>query len=243
MYQSTGKISICCVKVDAKYTLQFQGVDWSETVPSLEAAIRRAGELIVEETEVTVYDATGVGVVVTTLFPIGTTPSGGSLWADRLLTAKPEEGSLGALKTVLATKGVRGAVKYLNSLTSHRFTSLYRFDGPTLRRVTFYDRENPDNEDCEDIPVEASYCVFVRDSGRPFSIQDAASDDRVKDHPKREVVKRYCGVPLLDDAGRMFGTICHFDFSPGRIDEAEVALLERMAEILRPSAGELTPRP
>ncbi len=144
-----------------------------------------------------------------------------------------DDETLQELKATLADRGVRGAVAFLNSLTPHRFTSLYRFDGPTLRNVTFFDRENPDVQECPDIPVEASYCVFVRDLGAPFEVEHAQQDDRVTHHPKRQTVQRYCGVPLLDADGRMFGSICHFDFEPGRVAERDVDLLEHLARLLQ----------
>ncbi len=144
-----------------------------------------------------------------------------------------DDESLRQLSAAYADGGVRGAVAFLNSLTPHRFTSLYRFDGPTLRSVTFFDRENPDVESCEDVPVEASYCVFVRDAAASFRIEDAAGDERVRNHPKRDTVRRYCGVPLLDQDGQMFGSICHFDFKPGRVADRDVELLEQMARLLQ----------
>ncbi len=137
------------------------------------------------------------------------------------------------LKTSFTRGGARLAVAFLNSRTRHRFTSLYRFDGETLRNITFYDRENPTVESCEDIPIEASYCVFVRDTSKKFLVEDAASDTRVKDHPKKATLRFYCGVPLLDRDGKMFGSICHFDLEPGRIAEGEVELLEYMAGLLQ----------
>jgi GAF domain-containing protein len=137
------------------------------------------------------------------------------------------------LKSILAERGVRGAVEFLNSLTPHRFTSLFRFDGETLRNLTFFDRENPGQETCDEIPVTASYCVFVRDSGATFSVHDAPGDARVKDHAKRDTVQCYCGVPLLDRNGRMFGSICHFDLKPGRISALDVELMEAMAGMLQ----------
>lgn len=237
MPSTSGRLDIRCVKVDAEYILQFRGVEWSETVSSIEEAIQRAGELIVEETVVVFYDATGIGVVMTMLFPFQekTATRGGAEWAERLLRVNPPGNRFAQLKTVLATRGVRGAVQYLNSLTAHRFTSLYKFDGPTLHRITFYDRENPEADHSEDVPIESSYCVFVRDLHGPFIMDDSGADERVQDHPKREILQRYCGVPLLDEMGRMYGSICHFDFAPGRIEETEVALLERLAALLRPS--------
>ncbi len=137
------------------------------------------------------------------------------------------------LKNAFNHGGVRGALAFLNSLTPHRFTSLYRFDGPTLRNITFYDRENPKVETCDDIPVEASYCVFVRDLSESFMVQDAERDERVRNHPKQAMVRSYCGVPLLDRNGKMFGSICHFDFKPGRISDRDVELLEYMARLLQ----------
>src|SRR5690242_14674006 len=98
------------------------------------------------------------------------------------------------LKAILGRDGIRAAVAFLNSLTPHRFTSFFRFDGPMLQGVTFYDRQNPGIENCEDIPIETSYCVFVRDRCASFTVSDASQDERVKDHPKRASVQRYCGV-------------------------------------------------
>ena len=137
------------------------------------------------------------------------------------------------LRAAFTKGGVRGAVTYLNSLTEHRFTSLYRFDGPTLRNITFFDRENPTVESCDDIPVEASYCVFVRDLATSFMVDDAMRDARVSNHPKKATVQSYCGVPLLDRNGKMFGSICHFDFEPRSISDRDVELLEYMARLLQ----------
>jgi GAF domain-containing protein len=234
MEPSTGTLCIHRVEADAQYVLRFEGADWSESFPSIEAAIAWAAPLVVEETKVVAYDVDGQGLVVTTLFPLTETVDRPP-WANRVTDQDPESGAAAGLKTALSTKGIRGAVRYLNSLTSHRFTSLYHFDGPTLHSITFYDRQNPEAESCEDIPVEASYCVFVRDAGKSFVLPDASRDERVKGHSKRETVKRYCGVPLLDSGGKMFGSICHFDLEPGRIADREVELLERMAELLRPT--------
>jgi GAF domain-containing protein len=139
------------------------------------------------------------------------------------------------LKNALSKEGVRGAVKFVNSLSPHRFTSLYRFHIETLRNIAFFDRENPDVEKCDDIPVQASYCVFIRDHAANFLLPDAGTDDRVKDHPKRTLVQRYCGVPLLDKDGKLFGSICHFDFEPGSISDKDVELLEMMGDVLKPT--------
>lgn len=46
---------------------------------------------------------------------------------------------------------------FLNGLTEHWFSSLYRFDADTLKNLYFYDRENPTLESSPDVPVIASY--------------------------------------------------------------------------------------
>jgi hypothetical protein len=97
--------------------------------------------------------------------------------------------ALSKLKTILSQDGTRAAVIFLNELTKHRFTALYRFDGDILHNLYFYDCENPEAHSSPDIPVMASYCVFVRDSGAHFETQDSLRDDRVHNHPKRQVVQ------------------------------------------------------
>jgi GAF domain-containing protein len=144
------------------------------------------------------------------------------------------------LKMILANDGVRAAIAYLNSLTNQHFTSLYRFDGETLHNLIFFDREHPEIQNYSDTPVLESYCVFVRDSEALFATHDAQQDERVHNHPKQKTVQSYCGVPLLDQDGKMFGTICHFDFPPGRIADVDVELLEYMAQLLQKPTSAVT---
>ncbi|TBR14584.1 MAG: GAF domain-containing protein [Lysobacter sp.] len=139
---------------------------------------------------------------------------------------------LDRLRALLREDDLRGTVILLNSMTPHRFTSLFRFGGDTLHNVVFYDRENPDQERMDDIPVAASYCVFVRDGRDTFVVPDATDDPRVEGHPKQPVFRSYCGVPLVDADGRMFGTVCHFDFHPRPGDPKTIELLEAIAPYL-----------
>lgn len=81
----------------------------------------------------------------------------------------------------------------------------------------------------------ASYCVFVRDRGRAFATSDSLQDARVRGHPKRREVQSYCGVPLRDTNGEMFGTICHFDFRAIPISDENVELMEAIAPLLKRS--------
>ena len=97
----------------------------------------------------------------------------------------PSTNQLGQMREIHTRAGVRALLLYLNGLTNHRFTALYRFDVDQLRSVSFYDRERPEVESCPDIPVLASYCVFVRSSGQSFVTPDSLEDERTSGHTKR----------------------------------------------------------
>jgi GAF domain-containing protein len=143
------------------------------------------------------------------------------------------EKAYGEFRAILHREGVRPALIFLNGLTSHRFSAIYQFEHETLRNLYFYDRENPEIESIEEIPVTASYCVFLRETGVLFHTSDALRDERVRTHPKREKVLAYCGVPLLDAKGALFGSICHFDLRPRVIADSDVELMESVALLLR----------
>ncbi len=136
------------------------------------------------------------------------------------------------MRAICDRDGIRGVLIYLNGLSHHRFTALYRFDLDQLKNVYFFDRERPEVETCPDIPIMASYCVFVRDSGNMFVTLDSLEDERVTNHPKRLEVRSYCGVPLVGEDGRAFGTICHFDSQPLSISDENVELMEGVADLL-----------
>jgi len=137
------------------------------------------------------------------------------------------------VKAMVSRGDIREALIHLNRQSGYRFTSLYRFDGATLRNVEFYDHDRPDLERTDDISILASYCVFVRDSGGAFYTPDSLEDERLQGHPKRRQVRSYCGVPLVDDRGRMFGAVCHFDFEPLPFKPVDVDMLEALAPSLQ----------
>lgn len=146
-------------------------------------------------------------------------------------------GALAEMRVVHQRAGTRAVLQYLNSLTAHRFTALYRFDDDMLQNLYFFDRNQPDMQTCPTIPVMASYCIFVRTRRQTFVTLDSLEDERVSGHCKRFEVRSYCGVPLVDENGQMFGTICHFDVQPLPISNENVALMEAVAQLLKGEAG------
>lgn len=146
-------------------------------------------------------------------------------------------------RRILKTTGVRSALKFLNSISSHRFTAIFRFEGDTLRNLHLVDRDNPKIERCPDLPVLDSYCVYVRNTSKPFLLDDSLEDDQVQGHPKRKEVRSYCGIPLMDEDGKLFGTICHFDFKPIACTPDEALLLDEVAPYLIRAIRETEWRP
>lgn len=144
------------------------------------------------------------------------------------------------LRFLLSKGRIRDALALLNSLTSYRFTALFRFADPGLDNLVLFDRTNDGAPRLESIPVGDSYCTYVRDLHDAFVVEDSLDDVRVERHPKRQTVHSCCGVPLVDANGRMFGTICHFDFDAVPGSDDSVALLREVAAYLDPRQVERT---
>lgn len=139
---------------------------------------------------------------------------------------------LARLRDLIAVGDLRGALRFLNDQTPHRFTGLYVFEDPTLSNLQIIDKQDPDSESLPDVPVTATYCAFTRSTGGPLAIRDARREDRWTDHPARDEIISYCGVPLVDDQGAIFGTICHYDYGPVEISPENVELLEAVSALL-----------
>jgi hypothetical protein len=141
---------------------------------------------------------------------------------------------------VLRAKGLCEAVRVRNAATEYRFSAVYLFHGGTLHNICFVDKQDASVTHCEDLPVEESYCVFIKRTRNRFSLEHAIEDDRVEGHPKRETVQSYYGVPLMGESGHLLGTACHFDVEPIRLSADVVSLFDSVTpmlaeELIRPS--------
>ncbi len=133
---------------------------------------------------------------------------------------------------LLVSQGVEEALRFLNNRTPHRFTGLYRIDPPLLRNLHLVDAESPERVKGDDAPLEETLCAVVGREEQSFTVEDSRSDERLADHPARDKVISYCGVPLRDQQGRTFGTLCHYDLVPCDIPVAEMPFLEAAAALL-----------
>lgn len=122
---------------------------------------------------------------------------------------------------------MHAALAFLNARVPHRFTGIYRFDGAILRNVQLFDGENPGLEIGADAPLRETYCSIVGETNKPFSSAEARADERLRDHPARNTVISYCGVPIGSS-----GTLCHFDLVVRPVPMEEIPLMEEAARIL-----------
>ena len=101
-------------------------------------------------------------------------------------------------REMLDERGLSGAIRWLNGRAPYRYTAVFAFEGDTLRNVCLVDKENAEITSCPDSPVGNSYCTYIRESGRQFSVEASLTDARVESHPKRTSYQCYYGVPLFD---------------------------------------------
>lgn len=145
----------------------------------------------------------------------------------------PNEIAFGKLRTILDEEGIRSAIRFLNGLTKHRYTSVFIFDGPIGKHAYYYDRQNPDHDHAPDSLLHLSYCVYVKNTSALFNVPDSLQDERVhRDHSKRETIRSYCGMPLTDGLGNVIGSACHYDPEPMAIATADVELLEVFSKMI-----------
>lgn len=130
------------------------------------------------------------------------------------------------------TKGLRAAMTTLLALSDYRFIGIWRFRDGRSAAAVHYDSANPTQERADEVPESATYCTMVRDARRPFSTPDSTQDPRLADHPARDVVKTYCGVPLMNSEGQVLGTLCHYDLVPRDPEQINVELMLMVASFI-----------
>lgn len=148
----------------------------------------------------------------------------------------PTRSTAEAFKTfssILTSSGPREALAYIVGLSDYRFIGIFRFKEGNATAALHYDRENPSRLTIEEVPAEATYCSFVRDSGSPFLTENAMEDPRLNDHVKRETMRAYCGLPMFDLNGILLGTLCHYDVVPRDPGQLDMELLLQVISALR----------
>ena len=136
-----------------------------------------------------------------------------------------------AFADALHRTGLHGALRFLNGRTPHRFTGVYRYDGPMLRNVGLFDQFNPEQAQGDDAPIGNTFCSLVPRFGGALAFYEARNDPRVS-HIQTPVVS-YCGIQLRDGNGVALGTLCHFDLKPCEPRTSDLQFLEMLGPLLQ----------
>jgi hypothetical protein len=154
---------------------------------------------------------------------------------DRTNRFSPDELAIIALAFTapdLARPALRQLLGFLNGLTEHRFTGVYRFEPGWVVSVALFDRENPDMEIGADVKMKESYCWLTGLGEDRYVIEDATCDPRLDGHVAQDQVRSYLAVLLRDKRRAPWGTLCHFDFAPRKVHAATLDRLTRFAPLI-----------
>lgn len=151
----------------------------------------------------------------------------------------PTQSELALISKAFAPRLLQGdlfeLLKYLNALTDHRFTGVYRFEPGWVVSVALWDRENPTTRIGADVKMKESYCWLTGLGESSYVIEDACADSRLEGHAAREAVRSYIAVLLRDKERKPWGTLCHFDFVPRHANP----LTQERLDLFRPLVEEM----
>lgn len=142
------------------------------------------------------------------------------------------EKTVATLRAVMDEGGLHAGLKYLNDPVVHRYTGVFRLNNGMFRNVDLFDKEGEVMpEFLAEVPLTDSFCQFVIRDG-VFCTDNTANDRRLDGHKYQGVLLTYHGVPVLDDRGELFGTLCHFDAEARTISDEQFDLLQRAAKVI-----------
>ncbi|GAA4345821.1 hypothetical protein GCM10023165_30200 [Variovorax defluvii] len=140
--------------------------------------------------------------------------------------------NLETLSAVLRADGPVAALAYLNEGVPHRYSAVYRFAGLKLQNVILHDKLGDRRPQyLATVPFDQSFCQYVRRDSA-FRTDDSTADPRLEGHPYQGVVVSYHSVPLVSEAGVLWGTLSHFDMAPLPLADDEFELLQGAARLL-----------
>lgn len=146
------------------------------------------------------------------------------------------------LRAVVEVDGIGSAVRLANTLSSFRYTGLYRVQGGLLVCRALWDRQMQQLTQGDAVPLEQSFCNYMVHSGQGLSVVDSLTDPRLAGHPRQMEFRSYCGAPLLDRHGHVVGSFCHFDVEPEHVkadDLYYVAIGAAVLQELMPGISDL----
>ena len=139
---------------------------------------------------------------------------------------------LNDFEEILRRQGTYAALKFLNQRVSHRFSAIYRLDKNDLEIVELIDKlDDAATAPSSRVPFSQSFCeIAVREAS--FKTSNSALDKRLDGLPNQGVLLSYVGLPLMQQTGSLYGTLCHYDTTEQVINDDEFAFLQQAAELL-----------
>ncbi|RYD22850.1 MAG: GAF domain-containing sensor histidine kinase, partial [Verrucomicrobiaceae bacterium] len=95
----------------------------------------------------------------------------------------------------------------------------------------FKSQAGGDAKGARETPLSHSFCKHVVEDGRPFSVEDASTDERVSANPAvgEYGVRSYLGMPLRTRDGMVLGSLCVFETQPRKWSEEDQGRLSDLA--------------
>ncbi|APW38701.1 hypothetical protein RD110_17065 [Rhodoferax koreense] len=145
--------------------------------------------------------------------------------------ATPTRSRIDSVREALRTGGIENGLRELNLGVPHRYSGIFRLDGDLLQNTHMVDKQGlPRPDGLETVVLSDSFCQIVLRDG--FLLADhSGRDPRLAASPYQNIVVAYHGVPILDNAGELSGTLCHFDMVEQSISDAEFACLQEAARL------------
>lgn len=82
------------------------------------------------------------------------------------------------------------------------------------------------------VPWDDTFCIRMS-NGADRVVADASRHPDYRDHPDAGPIRAYAGIPITDDDGRTFGTLCGVGTQPlAGPDDLDTDLVELMADLL-----------
>lgn len=133
-----------------------------------------------------------------------------------------------AFVDVLRVGGLAVALDFLNVRTAYRFTFIYRFEPPNVRRIMVYDRDALYISGRDRVPITQTFFEFMLDAPA-FATADGLADTRSAQHPGSPHFRAFCGIQLLHADGRLYGWLAHANPGAMPVPAQETAFLQEIA--------------
>ncbi|RYX92899.1 MAG: guanylate cyclase [Comamonadaceae bacterium] len=142
--------------------------------------------------------------------------------------------TISEFQSFLEASGVDAALQALNSGVRHRYTAIFRLDEKTLVNLYLFDKHGEVTPPAlERVPLADSFCQLVLRDGL-FKSENSTNDRRLDFSPYQTAVMSYHGVPIENNHGELYGTLCHFDLVEQSISDADFTVLQKAASLLPP---------